>query len=57
MFLGRHLMKSWRSTQQVMALSSGEAELHGLLVGATQTKWLISMIGGLWRKSRGDSVF
>ena len=33
-------MKSWSSTKQVMALSSGEAELYGMLKGATQTKGL-----------------
>ena len=44
MFLGKHLIKSWSSTQQVIALSSGEAELYGMLKGATQTKGLISMM-------------
>ena len=44
MFLGKHLIKSWSSTQQVMALSSGEGELYGMLKGATQTNGLISMM-------------
>ena len=44
MFLGKHLIKSWSSTQQVMALSRGEAELYGMLEGATQTKGLISVM-------------
>ena len=50
MFLGKHLIKSWSSTQQVMALSSGEAELHGMLKGATQTKGLISMMADFGEK-------
>ena len=44
MFLGKHLLKSWSSSRQVMALSSGEAELYGMLKGATQTTGLISMM-------------
>ena len=40
MSLGKHLTKSWRSTLQVMALSSGEAELQGMPKGATQKKGL-----------------
>ena len=47
MFSGKHLIKSWSSTQQVMALSSGEAELYGMLEGATQT---ISMMADFGEK-------
>ena len=50
MFLGKHLIKSWSSTQQVMALSSGEAELYGMLKGATQTKGLFSMMADFGEK-------
>ena len=50
MFLGKHLIESWSSTQQVMALSSGEAELYGMLKGATQTKGLISMMADFGEK-------
>ena len=50
MFLGKHFIKSWISTQQVMALSSGEAELYGMLKGATQTKGLISMMADFGEK-------
>ena len=52
MFFGKHLIKSWSSAQQVMALSSGEAELHGMIKGATQTQGLISMMADL-----GESAF
>ena len=50
MFLGKRLIKSWSSAQQVMALSSGKAELYGMLKGATQTKGLISMMADFGEK-------
>ena len=40
---GCHTIKSWSSTQQVVALSSGEAELYALLKGAAQAKGVMSM--------------
>ena len=33
--LGSHCVKTWSSNQQVIALSSGEAEYYGLVKGAT----------------------
>ena len=42
-FRGTHLLKSWSSNQQVIALSSGEAELYAQTKGAAQTLGLISM--------------
>jgi hypothetical protein len=44
MNLGQHLIKSWSSTQPVIALSSGEAELYALVKGAAQSKGLLSML-------------
>jgi len=44
MCIGKHMIKSWSSTQQVIAMSSGEAELYAMVKGAAQTKGLISMI-------------
>ena len=35
MMVGTHVIKGWSSTQEVIALSSGEAELYGLVKGAT----------------------
>ena len=32
---GKHLIKSWSSTQSVIALSSGEAEYYGIVKGAS----------------------
>ena len=34
--IGRHLIKHWSSTQKVLALSSGEAELSGILKGTSE---------------------
>ena len=44
---GSHLIKSWSSTQQVIATSSGEAELYAMVKGVSQTKGLISMLNDL----------
>ena len=44
MMLGKHLIKSWSTTQQVIATSSGEAELYALVKGAYQTKGFMSML-------------
>ena len=34
--IGGHMIKTWSSTQNVIALSSGEAECYGLVKGAAQ---------------------
>ena len=39
-----HLLKSWISTQNVIALSSGEAEYYGLVKGASQGLGLKAML-------------
>ena len=41
--LGAHTIKAWSSTQNVIALSSGEAELYALVKGSSQTLGLIAM--------------
>ena len=35
-FRGRHLLTHWSSTRRIIALSSGEAELSGILKGASE---------------------
>ena len=40
--LGAHLVKSWSSTQQVIALSSGEAELYALIKATAHAKGIMS---------------
>ena len=42
---GTHLLKSWSSTQSVVALSSGEAEYYGLVKGASIGLGIQSMFG------------
>jgi hypothetical protein len=34
--MGDHLVRHWSSTQKTIALSSGEAELHGIVRGASE---------------------
>ena len=41
---GMHTLKTWASTQQVIALSSGEAELYALVKGAAQSYGIMSML-------------
>ncbi len=48
LMLGSHLLKSWSSTQAVIALSSGEAEYYGMVKGASVAlgcKAMLSEIG------------
>ena len=42
--LGRHVIKTWSSTQNVISLSSGEAEYYGLVKGAAQAIGLQSVL-------------
>ena len=41
---GSHLIKSWSSTQSVVALSSGEAEYYGMVKGASVALGLQSVL-------------
>ena len=45
--LGHHLLKTWASTQQVIALSSGEAELYSIIKGSTQALGMKSLLQDL----------
>jgi hypothetical protein len=42
--LGSHCIKTWSSTQDIIALSSGEAEYYGLVRGASQAIGIKSML-------------
>ena len=42
--LGSHCVKTWSTNQQVIALSSGEAEYYGLVKGATIAIGIRSML-------------
>ena len=41
--VGRHLVKHWSSTQKVVTLSSGEAELAGIVKGSAEGLGLKSL--------------
>ena len=45
--LGMHCIRSWFSTQTVIALSSGEAEFYSIVKGASQSIGIQSMLGDL----------
>ena len=45
--LGAHLIKHWASTQNTLALSSGEAELMGILKGTSEGFGLLSLASDL----------
>ena len=47
MCLGDHLVKSWSSTQSVIALSTGEAELYALNKTAAQSLGLQSLLADM----------
>ena len=42
---GKHLLKSWSSTQPTVTLSSGEAELHGVVKGGANGLGFLSLLG------------
>ena len=44
LMMWRHMIKAWCSTQRVIALSSGEAELYALVKAAAQKKGLSSIL-------------
>ena len=45
--LGKHVIKTWSSTQTVVALSSGEAEYYGVTRGACEGIGILGLIGDL----------
>ena len=45
--LGNHVIKSWSKTQAVIAKSSAEAELFGVVRGSTEGLGLITLCGDL----------
>ena len=50
---GKHMVKSWCSTQAIVSLSSGEAEYYGIVKGGSIGLGLRSMLGDFW--SRGGN--
>ena len=45
--LGAHTIKHWSKTQTTLALSSGEADLHGITAGAAQVSGVQTMLRNL----------
>ena len=45
--LGDHLIKTWASTQTVVALSSGEAEYYGVTKGACEGLGIVGLLEDL----------
>ena len=48
--IGCHTVKTWSTTQTVIALSSGEAEYYGMVKAASQgigTKAMLKDLGGI----------
>ena len=53
---GVHLLKTWSSTQAVVALSSGESEYYGLVKGVSEALGIRSVLGD-WRQTREITVW
>ena len=49
---GAHLIKTWSTTQSVIALSSGESEYYGLVKGASQGIGMRAMLTELGVESK-----
>ena len=45
--LGAHCIKSWSVNQQVIAMSSGEAEYYGMVKGASNGLGIVAMLADL----------
>ena len=54
--MGEHLIKTWSTTQQIVAMSSGEAELYALVKAAAESKGIISSMND-FGKQVGCTVF
>ena len=50
------MIKSWSSTQSVVALSSGESEYYGLVEGVSEALGLRSILAD-WRQTREVTVW
>ena len=45
--LGGHCLKTWSKTQAIVAKSSAEAELYGVVRGATEGLGMVTLIGDM----------
>ena len=42
--MGEHCIKTWSATQHAIALSSAEAELYGVVRGATEALGMVTLV-------------
>ena len=54
---GSHNIKAWSSTQQVIALSSGEAEYYGMVKGAGNALGISGVFSGYGNQVRRSRVY
>ena len=45
--LGKHCIKAWSKTQSIIAKSSGESELYGVIKGSSEALGLLTLAGDL----------
>ena len=50
--MGMHTLKTWSTTQQIIALSSGEAQHYAMVKGCAQAKGLCSIMLGFDAEAR-----
>ena len=51
---GPHVLRSWSSAQNTIALSSGEAELYAMVKAAAQLRYVISLAGDFGVHAEGQ---
>ena len=52
--LGMHCLKTWATTQAIVALSSAEAELYAMVAASAETLAIIAYAGDLGMKAEGE---
>ena len=50
--LGSHCLKTWSKTQAVIAKSSGEAELYGVVRAATEGLGMVTLLSDFGKKAK-----
>ena len=45
--LGKHCIKAWSKTQSIIAKSSGDSELYGVIKGTSEGLGLVTLAGDL----------
>ena len=50
--LGSHCLKTWSKTQAVIAKSSGEADLYGVVRAATEGLGIVTLLSDFGKKDK-----